>query len=114
MAVGLGADSALTGLRPLTVVRARSPELVRLGEDTGEDLLGTSSRFVDMLLMSLRSDVDLPWSDYEQRTRDYGQLKAAQGVPLETLLDMLAVYRRATIELITQPIEGTIGRDEIF
>jgi diguanylate cyclase (GGDEF)-like protein len=114
LAVGLAADSALTGLRTLTVIRERSPELVRLGEDTGEDLIATSSRFVDMLLMSLRSDVEPPWSDYEQRTRDYGQLKAAQGVSLETLLDMLAVYRRATIELITQPIEGTIGRDEIF
>ena len=34
-------------------------------------------------------------------------MKAAQGVPLETLIDVLAVYRRATIELITQPIEGT-------
>jgi diguanylate cyclase (GGDEF)-like protein len=114
LAVGLAADSTMTGLRTLTVIRMRSPELVRLGEDTGEDLLASSSRFIDMLLMSMRSDVELPWSDYEQRTRDYGQLKAAQGVPLETLLDMLAVYRRATIELVTQPIEGTMGRDEIF
>jgi diguanylate cyclase (GGDEF)-like protein len=114
LAVGLAADSAMTGLKTLTVIRARSPQLVRLGEGTGEDLIATSSRFMDMLLMSLRSDVEPPWSEYEQRTRDYGQLKAAQGVPLETLLDMLAVYRRATIELITQPIEGTVGRDEIF
>jgi diguanylate cyclase (GGDEF)-like protein len=114
LAVGLAADSALTGLKTLTVMRVRSPELVRLGEDSGEDLLASSSRFIDMLLMSLRSDVELPWSEYEQGTRDYGQLKAAQGVPLEALLDTLAVYRRATIELITQPIEGTMGRDEIF
>ncbi len=41
-------------------------------------------------------------------------MKAAQGVPLETLIDLLAVYRRATIELITQPIEGTARQDEIF
>jgi diguanylate cyclase (GGDEF)-like protein len=114
LAVALSADSATTGLKTLRVIRARSPELVRLGEDTGEDLIATSSRFMDMLLMSLRSDVELPWSDYEQRTRDYGRVKGAQGVRLETLLDMLAVYRRATIELITQPIEGTIRRDEIF
>jgi diguanylate cyclase (GGDEF)-like protein len=114
LAVGLAADSTMTGLKTLTVIRVRSPELVRLGEDTGEDVLASSSRFIDMLLMSLRSDVELPWSDYEQRTRDYGRLKAAQGVPLEALLDMLAVYRRATIELITQPIEGTTGRAEIF
>jgi diguanylate cyclase (GGDEF)-like protein len=114
LAIGLSADSTMTGLKTLTVMRVRSPDLVRLGEETGEDLLVSSSRFIDMLLMSLRSDVELPWSEYEQRTRDYGRLKAAQGVPLETLLDMLAVYRRATIELSTQPIEGTMGRDEIF
>jgi diguanylate cyclase (GGDEF)-like protein len=114
LAVALAADSAITGQKTLTVISARSPQVVRMGEDAGEDLLATSSRFIDMLLMSLRSDVELPWPDYEQRTRAYGQLQAAQGIPLETLLDMLAVYRRATIELITQPIEGTIGRDEIF
>ena len=113
LAVGLAADSAQTGRKTLTVIRARSPELVRLSEDTGEDLNATSGRFIDILLTSLRSDVDLPWSEYERRTRGYGRLKAAQGIPLDTVLDMLAVYRRATIELITQPIEGTRGRDEI-
>jgi diguanylate cyclase (GGDEF)-like protein len=85
-----------------------------MSEDTGEDLIATSVGFIDVLLTSLRSDVEVPWSEYEQRTREYGRLKAAQGVPLETLLDLLAVYRRATIELITQPIEGTQRRDEIF
>ena len=114
LAVGLAADSAQTGRKTLTVIRTRSPELVRLSEDTGEDLIATSGRFIDILLTSLRSDVDLPWFDYERRTRDYGRLKAAQGIPLDTVLDMLAVYRRATIELITQPIEGTTGRDEIL
>src|SRR5256712_12297036 len=64
--------------------------------------------------MSLRSDAEPPWADHETRTREYGRLKAAQGVPLETLIDVLAVYRRATIELITQPIEGSTRRDEIF
>jgi diguanylate cyclase (GGDEF)-like protein len=114
LAVGLAADSAQTGRKTLKVIRARSPELVRLSEDTGEDLIATSARIIDVLLTSMRSDGDLAWSDYQQRMRDYGRLKAAQGVPLETLLDMLAVYRRATIELITQPIEGMMARDEIF
>ena len=85
-----------------------------MSEDTGEDLIATSVGFIDVLLTSLRSDAEVPWSEYEQRTRQYGRLKAAQGVPLEALIDVLAVYRRATIELITQPIEGTQRRDEIF
>ncbi|OLE79086.1 MAG: hypothetical protein AUG06_08740 [Actinobacteria bacterium 13_1_20CM_2_65_11] len=114
LALGLAADSVQTGRKTLGVIRARSPELVRLTEDTGEDLIATSGGFIDVLLMSLRSDAEPPWADHEQRTREYGRVKAAQGVPLETLIDILAVYRRATIELITQPIEGTARRDEIF
>src|SRR6266568_1564938 len=114
LAVGLAADASLTGRKTLKVIRARSPELVRMSEDTGEDLIATSVGFIDVLLTSLRSDAELPWFEHEQRTRAYGRLKAAQGVPLEALIDVLAVYRRATIELITQPIEGTQRRDEIF
>src|SRR2546427_2704041 len=114
LAAGLAADTGQTGRKTLKVIRARSPEMLRLSEETGEDLIATSAGFIDMLLMSLRSDVELDWSAHETRTREYGRLNAAQGVPLETLIDVLAVYRRATIELITQPIEGSTRRDEIF
>src|ERR1700730_17636804 len=78
LALGLAADAAETGRKTLEVIRARSPELVRLSEDTGEDLLETSVGFIDVLLTSLRSDVEVAWSDHEQRTREYGRLKAAQ------------------------------------
>ena len=114
LAVGLAADSTQTGRKTLKVIRARSPDLVRMSEDTGEDLVTTAVGFIEVLLTSLRSDVEVRWSEHEERTREYGRLKAAQGVPLETLIDLLAVYRRATIELITQPIEGSQRRDEIF
>ena len=113
LAAGLAADAAQTGLKTLKVIRARSPELVRLSENTGEDMISTSAGFIDILLSSLRSDVEVPWSDCEQQTREYGRVKAAQGVPLEALIDLLAVYRRATIELVSQPIEDATKRDEI-
>jgi diguanylate cyclase (GGDEF)-like protein len=112
--MGLAPDAAHTMRKTLTVIRSRSPELVQLSEETGEDLIATSVDFIDVLLLSLRSDVELPWSDYDRRTQEYGRLMAAQRVPLETLIDTLNVYRRAIIELITQPIEGTSRRDEIF
>jgi diguanylate cyclase (GGDEF)-like protein len=114
LAAGLAADAPDTGRKTMKVIRARSPELVRLSENTGEDLIATSADFIDILLTSLRTDVEVPWPDYEQRTREFGRLKAAQGVPLETLIDLLAVYRRATIELITQPIEDGTRREEIL
>jgi diguanylate cyclase (GGDEF)-like protein len=114
LAGGLAADTTESGRRTLDVVRARSPELVDLSEETGEDLVATSAGFIDMLLASLRSDVDLPWSQYDQRARSHGRLRAAQGVPLESLIDVLAVYRRATIELISLPLQDSPRRDEIF
>jgi diguanylate cyclase (GGDEF)-like protein len=114
LAAGLAADAPETGRKSLKVIRERSPELVRLSEGTGEDLIATSADFIDILLTSLRTDVDVPWPDYEQRTQQFGRLKAAQGVALEALIDLLAVYRRATIELITQPIEDATQREEIL
>ncbi|GAC1665585.1 MAG: hypothetical protein PVS3B2_02510 [Candidatus Dormibacteraceae bacterium] len=114
LASGLAADTTESGRKTLEVVRARSPELVMLSEETGEDLVATSAGFIEMMLASLRADVDLPWSQYEQRSRAFGRLRAAQGVPLEALIDVLAVYRRATIELISLPLQESPRRDEIF
>jgi hypothetical protein len=78
LATGLAADTIESGRRTLEVVRARSPELVLLSEDTGEDLVATSAGFIDMLLASLRSDLELPWAEYDERSRAYGRLRAAQ------------------------------------
>jgi diguanylate cyclase (GGDEF)-like protein len=114
IASGLAADTMSTGKRALDVVRSRSPELVSLSEQTGEDLIATSAGFIDILLASLRTELDLPWGQYEQRSRDFGRLRAAQGVPLESLIDVLAVYRRATIELVSMPLQGSPRHDELY
>jgi len=114
LASGLSVDATDSGRKAMEVVRARSPELIAIGEQTGEDLVTTSAGFIDMMLAVLRTDVDLPWPDFEQRSRDYGRLRAAQGLPLELLIDVLAVYRRATIELLSRPIQGKPHYDEII
>src|SRR5438477_7279239 len=114
LASGLSVDATDSGRKAMEVVRARSPELIAIGEQTGEDLVTTSAGFIDMMLAVLRADVDLPWPDFEQRSRDYGRLGAAQGLPLELLIDVLAVYRRATIELLSRPIQGKPHYDEII
>ena len=114
LASGLGVDSIESGRKALEVVRARAPELVTMSEQTGEDMIQTSAGFIEMLLASLRTDIDPPWGEFEQRSREYGRLRAAQGLPLESLIDVLAVYRRATIELISRPIQGKPHYDEIL
>jgi diguanylate cyclase (GGDEF)-like protein len=114
LASGLGVDSRDGGRMALEVVRARSPELIALGEQTGEDLVTTSAGFIEMLLAMLRTDLEPTWPEYEQRTRDYGHVRAAQGLPLESLIDVLAVYRRVTIELLSRPIQGKPHYEEII
>ena len=114
LASGLGVDSRETGRKALEVVRARSPELTVVTEQTGEDLVSTSAGFIEMLLAALRYDDDTPWAEFEQRARDHGRLRSAQALPLEWLIDVLAVYRRATIELLSRPIQGKPHYDEII
>jgi diguanylate cyclase (GGDEF)-like protein len=114
LAIGLAADTAESGKKALEVVRVRSPELLRMSEQTGEDLLVSSTSFIEVLLKALRSDVELPWSTFEQRARDQGRLRAAQGVPLEAVIDVVSIYRRATIELIAAPLDVSRRRDEIL
>src|SRR5256714_9047751 len=106
LASGLGVDSRESGRKALEVVRARSPELVTLSEETGEDLVTTSAGFIEMLLASLRNDLELPWTEFGQRSRDYGRLRAAQGMPLESLIDVLAVYRRGPNRTPPPPIHS--------
>ena len=91
LASGLAADSAESGRKTLDVLRSRSPELFELSEQTGEDLVATSAGFIDALLASLRPDAKVPWSQFETRAREHGRLRAAQGVQLESLIDVLAV-----------------------
>jgi diguanylate cyclase (GGDEF)-like protein len=114
LAGGLAVDTRWSGKKALDVVRARSPELIKLSEETGEDLVATSAGFIEILLASLRPDVEMPWAEYEQRAREHGRRRAAQGIPLESIIDILAVYRRATMELISLPLQGSKNRDEIF
>src|SRR5438128_2529187 len=113
LAIGLAADTGESGRKALEVVRGRSPELLRMSAQTDEDLLGSSTRFIEVLLLSLRSDVELPWSYFEQKAREEGRLRAAQGVALEALIDVVSIYRRATIELIASPLDASRRRDEI-
>jgi diguanylate cyclase (GGDEF)-like protein len=114
LAIGLAVEVADTGRRVHEVIKVRSPELVRAAEESGEDLAVTSASFMDILVASLTGDVEVTWVDQAMRWREYGRMKAAQGVPLETLIDVLAIYRRATVELVMRPIEGTERGDEIF
>jgi diguanylate cyclase (GGDEF)-like protein len=114
LATGLAVDTRDIGRKALDTLRARSPDLFRKSEQSGEDLVDTSFAFIDVLLNSLRAEGDVAWSEYEKQAREHGRLRAAQGVPLESMIDVLAVYRRATLEMLTQALEGRPQREEVL
>src|SRR5438876_11386121 len=93
----LEVDPTELGKRALKVWRARSPALVIQRQERGENPVATATQFIEMLLDSLRSDTGLHWCDCEQRSREYGWLRARQAGPVESLLAQLAVYRRAVM-----------------
>jgi GGDEF domain-containing protein len=109
----LAVDPVDLGGRALDVLRACSPELVRRSEESGEDPHATAAGFMEMLLHSLQSDVNFRWKEFARKSREYGRERAAEGVPLASLIDELAVYRRTTIELISGRLEDSPRRDEI-
>src|SRR5258708_25335502 len=86
IAIGLAADTRESGSKALRVIRARSPELLRPYEQTGEDLAVTAAGFIDVLLASLHSDPDLPWFRYEQRALEYRPFRAAHAASLPSLI----------------------------
>ena len=114
LVAGLAADTPEIGRKSLEVLRARSPELTALSDETGEDMVATSASFIEILIAALRLESDLPWDEYERRSREHGRLRAAQGIPLESIIDVLAVYRRATLELLAQPLTGRPRSDEVL
>ena len=49
LAMNLAANTAQTGRKALALIRARSAELVRMSDETGEDLIATSGGFIEVL-----------------------------------------------------------------
>src|SRR5438128_11026265 len=92
LASGLGVDSRESGRKALEVVRARSPELIALGEQTGEDLVTTSAGFIEMMLAALRTDLEPPWPEYADRSLDYGRKRAAMSLPVDAFIVLVARY----------------------
>ena len=65
VAAALAAETHESGRKTLEVLRIRSPELIELTEQTGEDLVATSASFIEVLLASLRQQAEPPWVEYD-------------------------------------------------
>jgi diguanylate cyclase (GGDEF)-like protein len=111
----LSDKAAESGLVAAESVRAIEPELLKTHKDgTVDELVKTSVAFLEILFRSLRTDSRVPWHEYYSVAREASRRYADKGVPLESLMEGLAVFRRSVIARVTDELAGSEYADEVL
>ena len=111
----LSDNVAQSGLVAAESVRAIEPELLKTHKDgTVDELVKTSVAFLEILFRSLRPDSRVPWHEYYTVAREASRRYAEKGVPLESLMEGLAVFRRSVIARVTEEVGGSEYADEVL
>ena len=110
----LSVDATQSALVVAEAVTAIEPELLKTYKDGSQDeLVKMSTAFLQALFRSLRPDSKLPWPEYYTQAREYARRYAEKGVPLESLMEAMAIFRRAVIARITEDMAGSPYADEV-
>jgi diguanylate cyclase (GGDEF)-like protein len=111
----LSANAAETGIVAAEAVRASEPDLLKLYKDGSQDeLVKSSVEFLQILFRSLRLDSKLPWNEYYTVAREFSRRYAERGVPLESLMEGLAVFRRAVVARVNDEVATSPYADEVL
>src|SRR5712692_4956817 len=110
----LTADLEATGASTTETVRSRVPELI-LAQPEGftEMPFRSAAAFLEVLFKSLRVESDVPWPDYYVLAREASRRYAEKGIPLVSLMEAMAIFRRAVIARITTEIADSPYADEV-
>src|SRR6202521_67997 len=104
-----------SGLVAAESVRAIEPDLLKTHKDgTVDELVKTSVAFLEILFRSLRPDSRVPWHEYYTVARETSKRYAEKGVPLESLMEGLAVFRRSVLARVTDELDGNEYADEVL
>src|SRR6202140_440168 len=111
----LSAKVSETGIVAAESVRAIEPELLKSHKDGSVDeLVKTSVAFLEILFRSLRPDSKVPWNEYYTVAREASRRYAEKGVPLESLMEGLAVFRRSAVARVTDELGESEYADEVL
>src|SRR5256714_2541716 len=111
----LSSDATDSGMVVAEAVRAIEPELLKGYKDGSiDELVGMSVAFLKALFRSLRPDSKLPWPEYYTQAREYARRYAEKGVPLESLMEGLAVFRRTVVARVTEELGENPYSDEVL
>jgi diguanylate cyclase (GGDEF)-like protein len=112
----LSADSRDSGQVVAESVRTLEPELLKMQKEGGsiDDLVNTSVGFLEILFRSLRADSRVPWQQYYTLAREASRRYAEKGIPLESVMEGLAVFRRSVMARVTEELAGQEYSDEVL
>jgi diguanylate cyclase (GGDEF)-like protein len=111
----LSADTGESDLVAAESIRAIAPAVLKAQKDDSVDeLIRTSVSFLEVLFRSLHTDSHVPWLEYYGLAREASRRYAEKGIPLESLMEGLAVFRRSVIARVTEEVSGTTYADEVI
>jgi diguanylate cyclase (GGDEF)-like protein len=111
----LSGKAGESGVVAAESVRAIEPDLLKTHKDgTVDELVKTSVAFLEILFRSLRPDSRVPWHEYYTVARETSKRYAEKGVPLESLMEGLAVFRRSVLARVTDELDGSEYADEVL
>jgi diguanylate cyclase (GGDEF)-like protein len=112
----LSADPRDSGQVVAESVRTLEPELLRAQQDgtSIDELVHTSIGFLEILFRSLRADSRVPWQQYYKLAREASRRYAEKGIPLESVMEGLAVFRRSVLARVTEEMMGNEHAEEVL
>src|SRR3989442_11624422 len=112
----LSADSRDSGQVVAESVRALEPDLLRMQRDgtSIDELVRTSVGFLEILFRSLRADSHVPWQQYYTLARETSRRFAEKGIPLESVLEGVAVFRRSVLARVTEEMIDNEHSEEVL
>ncbi|HKV88285.1 MAG TPA: sensor domain-containing diguanylate cyclase [Candidatus Dormibacteraeota bacterium] len=109
----LSAHAAESGVVAAEAVRAIEPEILAR-DNSADELIQTSIKFLEVLFRSLRPDSKVPWNEYYTVAREASRRYAEKGVPLESLMEGLNVFRRSVMARVTEEVGINPYADEVL
>src|SRR5712664_2859036 len=102
----LSADPRDSGQVVAESVVTLEPELLKAQQDGSsiDELVRTSVSFLEILFRSLRADSRVPWQQYYTLARQASRRYAEKGIPLQSVMEGLAVFRRSVLARVTEEL----------
>src|SRR5881409_809793 len=111
----LAEDATESGIVAAEAIHAIEPELLAGYKDGSiEELARMSRTLLQALFRSLRLDAKIPWPEYYAQARDFARRYAERGVPLESLIEGLNVFRRTVVARVTEEVGESPYADEVL